>query len=82
MDARRQNTASTPKTTALCSAMGMAPADATSSGHATCGSSRQTALFYDGNRDAEMPSGAKNHMNRDIGLTWLRLPLVPPAEER
>ena len=29
-----------------------------------------------------MPVGVKSHMNRDIGLAWLRLPLVPPAEER
>jgi hypothetical protein len=40
------------------------------------------ALFYDGNGDAKMPAGVKSHMNRDIGLAWLRLPLVPPTEAR
>jgi hypothetical protein len=40
------------------------------------------ALFYDGNADAKMPNGVKSHMNRDIGLAWLRLPLVPPTQER
>ena len=29
-----------------------------------------------------MFGGIKSHMNRDIGLAWLRLPLVPPAEGR
>ena len=36
------------------------------------------ALFYDGNAEAKIPQGIKSHMNRDIGLAWLRLPLVPP----
>ena len=36
------------------------------------------ALFYDGNAEAKIPTGIKSHMNRDIGLAWLRLPLVPP----
>ncbi len=36
------------------------------------------ALFYDGNAEAKMPRGVKSHMDRDIGLAWLRLPLVPP----
>ena len=40
------------------------------------------ALFYDGNGDTKMPAGVKSHMNRDIGLAWLRLPLVPPTQER
>jgi predicted GH43/DUF377 family glycosyl hydrolase len=40
------------------------------------------ALFYDGNGEATMPVGVKSHMNRDIGLAWLRLPLLPPAEAR
>jgi predicted GH43/DUF377 family glycosyl hydrolase len=38
------------------------------------------ALFYDGNSDAKMPVGVKSHMNRDIGLAWLRLPLAPPVQ--
>jgi predicted GH43/DUF377 family glycosyl hydrolase len=34
------------------------------------------ALFYDA------PGGdSKSHMQRDIGLAWLKLPLVPPATE-
>jgi hypothetical protein len=36
------------------------------------------ALFYDGNAGAKRPEGVKSHMNRDIGLAWLRLPLTPP----
>jgi predicted GH43/DUF377 family glycosyl hydrolase len=40
------------------------------------------ALFYDGNADAKIPAGVKSHMDRDIGLAWLRLPLVPPTQER
>ena len=38
------------------------------------------ALFYDGNAEAKMPGGIKSHMNRDIGLAWLRLPLTPPTQ--
>lgn len=38
------------------------------------------ALFYDGHAAAEMPDGIKSHMNRDIGLAWLKLPLAPPAK--
>jgi predicted GH43/DUF377 family glycosyl hydrolase len=40
------------------------------------------ALFYDGNAEATMPAGVKSHMQRDIGLAWLRLPLAPPAQDR
>jgi len=40
------------------------------------------ALLYDGHAEARMPAGVKSHMNRDIGLAWLRLPLAPPAETR
>jgi predicted GH43/DUF377 family glycosyl hydrolase len=40
------------------------------------------AVFYDGNGEAKMPMGIKSHMNRDIGLAWLRLPLVPPVQGR
>jgi predicted GH43/DUF377 family glycosyl hydrolase len=36
------------------------------------------ALFYDGNAAPEVPPGIKSHMNRDIGLAWLNLPLTPP----
>ncbi len=40
------------------------------------------ALFYDGNAEAKMPRGVKSHMDRDIGLAWLRLPLAPPVPDR
>ena len=40
------------------------------------------ALFYDGNAEAKMPRGVKSHMDRDVGLAWLQLPLVPPTEAR
>jgi hypothetical protein len=40
------------------------------------------AVFYDGNGEAKMPVGIKSHMNRDIGLAWLRLPLIPPVQGR
>ena len=36
-------------------------------------------IIYDGNRSAVIPSGNKSHMNRDIGMAWLRLPLITPA---
>ena len=38
--------------------------------------------FYNGSADAKMPVGVKSHMNRDIGLAWLKLPLMPPTEAR
>jgi predicted GH43/DUF377 family glycosyl hydrolase len=37
------------------------------------------AILYDGNGAAKMPTGVKSHMNRDVGLAWLDLPLVPPV---
>ena len=37
------------------------------------------AIFYDGNGAGHMPTGVKSHMNRDVGLAWLGLPLTPPA---
>jgi predicted GH43/DUF377 family glycosyl hydrolase len=37
------------------------------------------AIFYDGQSAAQIPPGVKSHMNRDIGLAWLALPLVPPS---
>jgi predicted GH43/DUF377 family glycosyl hydrolase len=40
------------------------------------------ALFYDGNREAKLPAGVKSHMHRDIGLAWLRLPLVLPTQDK
>lgn len=38
------------------------------------------ALFYDGHDSAVLPAGVKSHMDRDIGLAWLNLPLIPPAQ--
>jgi hypothetical protein len=38
------------------------------------------AIFYDGNASAKMPGGVKSHMDRDVGLAWLDLPLVPPSD--
>jgi hypothetical protein len=38
------------------------------------------AILYDGNGSAKMPGGAKSHMDRDIGLAWLDLPLIAPAD--
>jgi predicted GH43/DUF377 family glycosyl hydrolase len=37
------------------------------------------AIVYDGNASAKMPGGVKSHMNRDVGLAWLELPLMAPA---
>jgi predicted GH43/DUF377 family glycosyl hydrolase len=36
------------------------------------------AVLYDGNASARMPAGVKSHMNRDVGLAWLDLPLEAP----
>lgn len=41
---------------------------------------QRLAIFYDGNGAEMMPGGVKSHMNRDVGLAWLDLPLVPPAD--
>ena len=40
---------------------------------------RRLAIFYDGNAAEQMPPGIKSHMNRDVGLAWLDLPLTAPA---
>jgi predicted GH43/DUF377 family glycosyl hydrolase len=39
------------------------------------------AVFYDGSSEAKMPHGVKSHMNRDIALAWLPLPLAPPGQD-
>ena len=39
---------------------------------------KRLAVFYDGNTAAQIQPGVKSHMDRDIGLAWLDLPLVPP----
>jgi hypothetical protein len=36
------------------------------------------AVFYDGYGGAGMPPGVKSHMNRDVGLAWLDLPIRVP----
>jgi predicted GH43/DUF377 family glycosyl hydrolase len=36
------------------------------------------AIYYDGNGSPRMPGGVKSHMDRDVGLAWLDLPLIPP----
>jgi hypothetical protein len=33
------------------------------------------AVFYDGYAGREIPNGAASHMQRDVGLAWLGLPL-------
>ena len=40
---------------------------------------KRLAVFYDGQDADPIPLGVKSHMNRDIGLAWLELPLSPPA---
>ncbi len=40
---------------------------------------QRLAVFYDGNGSKQMPTGVKSHMNRDVGLAWLDLPLTPPS---
>lgn len=42
---------------------------------------QRLALLYDGNASERMPAGVKSHMNRDVGLAWLDLPLVAPPSE-
>ena len=42
---------------------------------------KRLAIFYDGNASDPMPTGVKSHMNRDVGLAWLDLPLRSPAAE-
>ncbi len=37
------------------------------------------ALFYDGHAGAAMPAGVKSHMDRDIGLAWIKLPIELPV---
>jgi predicted GH43/DUF377 family glycosyl hydrolase len=38
------------------------------------------AIFYDGNSADNIPAGIKSHMNRDVGLAWLDLPLILPVD--
>ena len=39
------------------------------------------AIFYDGNGADGIPPSVKSHMNRDVGLAWLDLPLRAPASK-
>ena len=41
---------------------------------------KRLAIFYDGQDADPIPPGFKNHMNRDIGLAWLNLPLAIPTK--
>ncbi len=41
---------------------------------------KRLAIFYDGNGSLKMPGGVKSHMERDVGLAWLDLPLIPPID--
>lgn len=40
------------------------------------------AIFYDGSDADPIPAGVKSHMNRDIGLAWLELPLIAPVPKK
>ncbi len=40
------------------------------------------ALLYDGNDSPTMPGGYKSHMDRDIGLAWISLPILLPVEKQ
>jgi predicted GH43/DUF377 family glycosyl hydrolase len=42
---------------------------------------KRLAIIYDGQDADPIPSGVKSHMNRDIGLAWLDLPLNPPTPD-
>jgi hypothetical protein len=44
-------------------------------------SGNRLALLYDGNSESEMPQGYKSHMNRDVGLAWIELPIRLPSEK-
>jgi hypothetical protein len=35
---------------------------------------------WHGNGSSKTPSGVKSHMDRDVGLAWLDLPLIPPVD--
>jgi len=42
---------------------------------------KRLAILYDGYAGDGIPPGVKSHMNRDVGLAWLDLPLTAPAGE-
>lgn len=37
-------------------------------------------MFYNSYGAKVLPKGVKSHMNRDVGLAWLDLPLILPVE--
>jgi predicted GH43/DUF377 family glycosyl hydrolase len=39
------------------------------------------ALFYDGYAGRGIPPGASSHMNRDVGLAWIDLPIIVPSTQ-
>jgi predicted GH43/DUF377 family glycosyl hydrolase len=41
---------------------------------------RRLAIFYDGNILPGLPAGSESHMQRDVGLAWLDLPLNLPVK--
>jgi predicted GH43/DUF377 family glycosyl hydrolase len=43
-------------------------------------SGNRLAVFYDGNDEQVMPKGVKSHMNRDVGLAWIDLPILLPEK--
>ncbi|MEI6274846.1 MAG: hypothetical protein WCP08_02600 [Prolixibacteraceae bacterium] len=43
-------------------------------------SGNRLAVFYDGNDEVVLPQGVKSHMNRDVGLAWIDLPIVLPIK--
>ena len=42
---------------------------------------KRLAILYDGNGAPQIPPGNKSHMDRDVGLAWLELPLVTDRGE-
>jgi len=42
---------------------------------------KRLAILYDGKSDFGKSVDIKTHMERDIGLAWLNLPLRPPTKK-
>jgi predicted GH43/DUF377 family glycosyl hydrolase len=38
------------------------------------------AVFYDGYAGQAIPPGASSHMRRDVGLAWIKLPILTPSQ--
>lgn len=43
---------------------------------------KRLAILYDGKSDFGKSVDIKTHINRDIGLAWLNLPLIPPIKKK